>query len=241
MKANCEKTGSTVPIPGITTYSLSSDALFEDAASLLAQSISHTLQRQGRCVLGIVGGRVMPPLFKALVKHLRGSSGLFLIWLDERLGPEKNAAQAEPFLREMRANGGQLETLPIMGLHPQAALREAASALQSISLGPGPSRLDIAVLSAGEDGHIVSLFPHHKALHSTQYGYVLVEDSPKPPLLRITATPSFICSAAEAFLFFVGDKEQAYENFLDETKTVDDCPAKLVQQIPRVVVFTCLS
>jgi 6-phosphogluconolactonase len=64
-------------------------------------------------------------------------------------------------------------------------------------------RLDVVLLSVGEDGHVASLFPGRPA-GSTTHSVMAVTDSPKPPPVRLTLTLSAINSAEAVWLIASG-------------------------------------
>lgn len=69
-----------------------------------------------------------------------------------------------------------------------------------------PARLDVLLLSVGEDGHVASLFPGGAALKEKNRRVVPVS-GPKAPHDRLTITPSVIRSARTVFLLAQGEQK----------------------------------
>lgn len=79
------------------------------------------------------------------------------------------------------------------------------------------------------DGHIASLFPYHKTLLSQWEWYIDITDSPKLPVHRITLSVATIKKIPHTALFVVGnEKQQAYKDYLNPGKTIQDIPAKIL-------------
>jgi len=98
---------------------------------------------------------------------------------------------------------------------------------------------DIAVLGVGEDCHIASLFPNHPALKSGEEGYIVAENSPKPPPKRVTLSPETISKAKNAILLFASQgKRGAFDNFVNPKISVSNCPAKIALKAKRAFVYT---
>ncbi len=98
--------------------------------------------------------------------------------------------------------------------------------------------LIFSFLSSGEDGHIASLFPSHQSIKDNSSSYILVEDSPKPPAKRISASRKQIVEGKKAIILFFGEtKAEAYQNFIDENISVEECPAKLVFEVEDSLAF----
>jgi len=200
----------------------------------IAPQIVRSLNRRSTCTLGISGGRFIPGLLKAIMPYAKKlRSTIYVVWIDERVRREKNANEAIPFLQQLAAAGVKIQWQPITAVSATAAKRQADKAI-------GRGGFDVIIASAGEDGHIASLFPN-KTINTRANSYLIVRNAPKPPALRVTASPKLLSGAKVGFLFFVGDKKKAYHNFSDPTVTKIACPAKLFLLLPELYVCDCLK
>lgn len=87
---------------------------------------------------------------------------------------------------------------------------------------------DFAIFWIGVDGHIASLFPRHEVLQSDIIWFIQIVDAPKEPKNRISLSPKSIRKIPHMCYFFVWNtKKDAYKNFLDNSISVEDCPAKI--------------
>ncbi|WP_182117130.1 6-phosphogluconolactonase [Borrelia sp. A-FGy1] len=101
------------------------------------------------------------------------------------------------------------------------------------------TRLDISIISVGEDGHIASLFPSKKLLFSEMEGYQYEYDAPKLPYKRISLTPKSLKLSKSCVLLFMGDeKKAALENFLNSEISLRECPAKIFDVFSSLLVLT---
>ena len=71
---------------------------------------------------------------------------------------------------------------------------------------PAPN-FDVHLLGVGPEGHINSLFPDTPAVREKTRQVVGVEDSPKPPPLRITLTLPAIQRSREVWLLVAGEEK----------------------------------
>ena len=62
---------------------------------------------------------------------------------------------------------------------------------------------DFVLLGVGEDGHVNSLFPGHRALHARGLT-AAIHDSPKPPPQRVTMTLQAIADAKRVLIIAAG-------------------------------------
>ena len=117
-----------------------------------------------------------------------------LFWADERAvapdDPESNFGLAERMLLSpLGAKAPRAVRMPTeTGNLAQAALWYDAALATELNGGP----LDLAILGVGEDGHICSLFPGHKALLQDDLRAVAIEDAPKPPPRRLSLSLRFV-------------------------------------------------
>lgn len=215
--------------------------LYTHAAAWIVESIAAICAHQGYCVLGIVGGRSIPGLLQAILPHAPEIKGtIHVFWLDDRISDEKNYTSATPYFEQLQTAGVALHWYPLKGTDKFHIEQEAAQILEKLVDIKGRAEFDIIITSAGEDGHVASLFPHHPVLHAQGKGYAILDGAPKPPSLRVTVTPELLLTAKEAYLFFIGDKHEVYTMFSDPHISWQECPAKLLQTIPKLTVLTCL-
>ncbi len=114
----------------------------------------------------------------------------------------------------------------------------SSPAVEYSRLVPG---VDIALLGAGPDGHIASLFPHHPSIDSEDPGFILVEDAPKPTPQRISMSPTMVRRCSRVFLFFISEKKrEAYRKFLDPALSYKDVPCKLTTRAADTVICSTL-
>lgn len=218
------------------------DALYASVAPWIITGINAAIRDHGLCALGIVGGRSTSSLLSSLGMYAHTIEGpVHVFWLDERVGAEKNATDAIPHLERLRAAGVDLTWYSLLAEERDAILAECNFALEALERARGRRALDVIIASAGEDGHVASLFPHHAALNTRGAQYTLVTNAPKPPSTRVSVTPELLTSVPEAFLFFVGDKTAAYAAFSEPRTQPVACPAKLLLVVPQLTVCVSLN
>ena len=101
---------------------------------------------------------------------------------------------------------------------------------------------DIVLVSAGEDGHIASLYPNHPSISDSSEYYIYVHNSPKPPAIRMSASKNMILRSKIGIVLFYGEiKKEAYLNFLNKKLDYTYCPAKLISEISESHIITDLK
>ena len=167
-------------------------------------------------------------------------SRISLFWADERAvpadDPESNYGVAERILLDpLGAKAPRAFRMPadLPQLSTAAMKYDATLATELKS-----SALDLALLGVGEDGHICSLFPGHRALLADDLRVVAVEDAPKPPPRRLTLSLPFVLRTKKIWLIAVGPRKlPVLHAALSRTQRVTPLDL-LLHQAKDVTVFT---
>lgn len=157
-----------------------------------------------RVDVGLSGGFITQRLLPGLVGPSAVDWSRVRVWMvDERYvaagDPLRNDDEAwAGFLRH--CPGVELVRMPSADQYGADGLEEARAAFaRTWERLMGAHSFDTALIGMGPDGHICSLFPHHRALDSP--GPVLcVPDSPKPPPQRITVSMPVMRSCRNVWL-----------------------------------------
>ena len=224
-----------------------SESVPRQVARLMAGRLASAADARGTALLALPGGRSVGRVAEALRTEEMAVpwERVHLFFVDERCvdleSPESNyQALREPFLEPLITAG----RLPRSNLHLPQEIGDGpcdpgayTRALEAAAGGPGPARFDVVLLGVGEDGHVASLFPDHSALRNQEREYLLVEDAPKEPPRRITASRRLIASAETAIALFLGEgKREALQRFRglspDAARaTVPELPCSLVHTV----------
>lgn len=208
------------------------------ASQLICQATHDVVDRKGQAVIGLVGGSCVQGVLEKLHDADMPWGDIHIILLDERVTDDEGERNIT-LIRD--ALGEKVPEKRIHGFTYDPHSHDwGAAAYTRIVHNLGG--IDVAVLSAGEDGHVASLFPGHRAMWETREGFVLVEDAPNPPARRISASRALITSARYGVLLFCGmRKEAAFKRYFDTSLGVEECPAKLIGKMDRAWVVTDLD
>jgi 6-phosphogluconolactonase len=221
------------------------DRLLRKAGQHLCEKIRGVLVARGHVNLAVPGGRNVVKIFQAMQREQVDWRRVHFFVVDERLvpvdHPDSNFKLLQDHLIAPLAQAGRIAS---SNAHP--FVLDPASADRGVEsyervLADHGFRYDIVLLSSGEDGHVGALYPHHHSIDDPHHGFIVMDDSPKPPPGRMTSSRSLMQTADAAVLLFVGEgKREAYEKFSDAQCPVADCPAKLVLAAKDATVFTDL-
>jgi 6-phosphogluconolactonase len=167
-------------------------------------------------------------------------SKISLFWADERAvppdDPESNYGIADRMLLgPLGAKAPRAFRMPAdaPGLGT-AAMKYDAELSRELKSGG----LDLALLGVGEDGHICSLFPGHRALMADDLRVVAIEDAPKPPPRRLTLSLPFVLRTKKIWLIAVGPRKlPVLHAALSKTQRTTPLDL-LLHQAKDVTVFT---
>ena len=193
-----------------------SDALVSAAGERLIGVIDAAIAARGRAQIVLTGGgngnRLMSYL--AAQDARIDWANVHLFWGDERYvtedDDERNEKQArEALLDHIDIPARNVHAMPASDGEFGNDLAAAALSYEQLLAAnaepgePAPN-FDVHLLGVGPEGHINSLFPDTSAVRETTRLVVGVEDSPKPPPLRITLTLPAIQRSREVWLLVSG-------------------------------------
>ena len=173
-------------------------ATAEEVAEDAAASIAEALRAGGRTL--VLTGGTSPIRTYQLLSDLDVEWGrVTVLFGDERcvppFDPESNYRVARENLLD-RVNPATVHRIP-------AELGPDVGADLYAEVVTEEAPFDVVLLGVGEDGHVNSLFPGHRALKATGLT-VGIHDSPKPPPERVTMTLEAIRDAKLILIIATG-------------------------------------
>lgn len=201
--------------PEVQTFD-DSDALVAAAGERLISAVAAAIDARGKAQIVLTGGGNGNGLMRFLATQSDRIdwANVHLFWGDERYvtedDDERNDKQArEALLDHVDIPARNVHTMPAADGEFGTDLAAAALAYEQILAAnadpgePAPD-FDVHLLGVGPEGHINSLFPDTPAVREKTRLVVDVEDSPKPPPLRITLTLPAIQRSREVWLLVSG-------------------------------------
>lgn len=223
-----------------------SDLLLRRAAADMCGKIRTALASKDSVNVAVPGGRSVAKIFESMRAETVDWTRVHFFLVDERLVPLDHPDSnfrllmehlVSPLVREGRMSPANVHPFILDSSVPD----RGAGAYEQILKDHG-ARFDVVLLSAGEDCHVGALFPGHHSFADSHHGYIVMEDSPKPPPGRMTASLSLVMSAQAAVILIVGkEKRTAYRKFRDASIPASGCPAKLVVGMKDATLFTDLD
>ncbi len=202
----------------VETFS-DSDELVSAAGERLIGAVDQAIAARGRALIVLTGGGNGNKLLRFLAAQSERIDWdkVHLFWGDERYvgedDDERNDKQArEALLDHVDIPTRNVHTMPAADGEFGDDIAAAALAYEQLLAAhaepgdPAPN-FDVHLLGVGPEGHINSLFPDTPAVRETTRQVVDVEDSPKPPPLRITLTLPAIQRSREVWLLAAGEEK----------------------------------
>jgi 6-phosphogluconolactonase len=212
-----------------------------DLRSLLSASFedwSNSSDKRMSC--GLSGGATALIYLGALRQAQVDWRRITLFWVDERAvspdDPESNYGIADRML--LQPLGAKAPTAIRMPTDKMPLGQAALWYDDALATYLHNGALDLAILGVGEDGHICSLFPGHRALMQEDLRAVAIEDAPKPPARRLSLTLRFILQTKKVWVIAIGPRKlpvlQAAVDGASNTTPLD----LLMRRAKDVTVFT---
>lgn len=221
--------------------------VFDEAALFLANEIGRLSAGKSPVYFAVCGGRSVAEIFRRLVAKPEISFAKVHVFMaDERVvpreSPDWNGAIIEEYLIGPLVAAGRMAQTQWHPFEGRPNLADFGAAAYSSELKALGGSIDLLLLSAGEDGHIASLFPGQTHGGASGDLYLPVAHSPKPPSHRISLSAQAVARARGAALLFTGEgKRQALETFITGSGGESACPARYVLKVGPHQVFTDLN
>ncbi len=221
------------------------EELDRKAAGIVADAINRLAPTQAQIVLGVVGGRSVGGIYEHLKTADVPWSQVHVFLADERLVPVTSDESNYKLVKhDLLADLIADNKMPDANAHAfilDESKDDFGVSGYTADLDSIGGKFDVLILSAGEDGHTASLFPNHPSVENESDGFILVENSPKPPPKRISASRHLLDRASTGLMVFYDDaKQDALDKFRDPAVDVLECPSKLVITLPEAYVITNL-
>lgn len=214
--------------------------LSRTGARLIAERLRDLARSRANVVLGLVGGRSVTGIYERLsAMDLKAWQTTHFFLADERRvpleHPESNYRRVrktllDPLLARKQIREDNIHAMD-MSLPPRKTAQTYSRELEALG-----GSFDLALLSAGEDGHVAGIFPEKS--YPAKAAFTFFEDSPKAPKRRFTASPRLLSGTRFAIVLFAGDaKRAALRHFLDSTAETDNAE-KVLKKIANLTVLT---
>lgn len=157
---------------------------------------------------------------------------------DERNVPSTHEDSNERQAREALLNHVDIPAENIHGFGlGTISMSDSAQAYGDTIMRVAPRGFDLHLLGMGHEGHINSLFPDTQAVQEKERLVIAIEDSPKPPLERVTLTLPAVARAQQVWLLVSGaNKAEAARHIVAGSPAID-WPAAGARGIEETVLF----
>lgn len=224
------------------------DALAKTLRKYVIHCQNAGLERHHAFKVGVSGGSLPKTLAKALLAPGNGGNDdtvRFAQWeiffADERAVPLDHADSNYKLLKEElldhippelgkpsvhTINVQHLENIQEMADEYQDDLMKSFAAKDSVKL----PIFDLLLLGCGPDGHTCSLFPNHELLRESDAWVAPIDNSPKPPLKRVTLTLPVVTHAIKIAFVASGSGKKDILRAIFDTVEGRSLPCGLVNE-----------
>ncbi|MCX5708145.1 MAG: 6-phosphogluconolactonase, partial [Candidatus Omnitrophica bacterium] len=239
--------GEKIAGTAINSYSFSESAndLAEAGKTIFERSAQEAISRKGIFTVAICGGRSPQMMFERLKDAQVDWSKTHIFWTDERparpdIGKTNYEVAYETFLGFINIPQANIHRIDLSALNHKKEARRYGRELRDI-LGSELS-FDLMVLGAGNDGHILSIFPGSSLLSKKGSAPVSIVKRSDTGF-AYTLTPQMVRNAGKILFFITGEeKHNVLKTFMREDPAVEDFPTAILKDLTnqRVTVLTDL-
>jgi len=225
------------------------ESLGASVAARFITKIIDVLEEQNYASVVVSGGSVSTLVLAAInASPARDSvdwSKVSIWWADERWVPAGDADRND--------TQAGIDLLDHIGLLPENVHRfgavgdfddvEAAAdayrneLLQHAQADDAAPRFDITLLGVGPDGHVASLFPDKAQIRQLEPTVLTIDDSPKPPPVRLTLSLPVINNSQRVWMILAGAEKASSLGLALAGAGADQVPVAGVKGRKRTVFF----
>ncbi|WOI53055.1 6-phosphogluconolactonase [Parvularcula sp. LCG005] len=193
------------------------DALFEETARSIAQSLTEAIKTRGEAVFVGSGGSTPKPVYQNLTADETVPWEKVTVTLtDERRAPPSANVDNASMVKECLITGHS-RFATFVGLDDQQSLSDV------------PARFASVLMGMGGDGHFASIFPHSEGSEAALKGEggVILPVTPDPlpegaPYPRWTLSKPALCNTDSMILLITGeDKKAVLEQAMEDGPVLD--------------------
>ena len=189
------------------------EALYDAAASTIAQALTTAVATQGVAGFAATGGSTPAPVYDRLATLTVPWDKVMVTLTDERWVPASDPSSNEKLVREHLLTGEAAKAgfSPLYfdgASHEEAALKAQAGVASAAPFG-------VVLLGVGPDGHFASLFPGSPVLargldpESDRLVLAVPPGDPAPDIPRISLTFQALTNTALIVLLITGQAKRA--------------------------------
>lgn len=228
-------------VPWTKTEHADADALAIAVAKRASRVIDGALQKRGKALAAIAGGRTTPPVLRYLAAGTRDGSKLTILPTDERWVA---ADHADCNLRQLQESFPSVDGVRWVALAPPRPRGKANATYANAALEAVDAAFDLCLLGMGADGHFASLFPGAENLsealdRASSDAAVAVVPDPMPsagPHPRISLSLARLLHSRHIILAITGaDKRAMLDRALGENDPLNVPVAALLRAPGRTI------
>lgn len=186
------------------------EAVAARAATMIETAAAESIAARGRFLLALAGGATPRTTYARLAdRNAVDWARVHVVWSDERAVPPEHDASNYRMTREALLDRVSIPQSQIHRLHGEALLDEEATRYErALRALVAESRIDLALLGIGADGHTASLFPDDLGdPHDRRWVRTVAGSATRAP--RLTLTPAVLADARTILFLATGADKAA--------------------------------